>query len=53
MVAIILKEENGCTILTKDRIAQAEYYSRPIERRVYRCKICGKRKKATNVLEKE
>ena len=39
------KRGNGCTILTKDRIAQAEYYSRPIERRVYRCKICGKKKK--------
>ena len=39
------KRGNGCTILTKDRIAQAEYYDRPIERRVYRCKICGKKKK--------
>ena len=39
------KRGNGCTILTKDRIAQAEYYSKPIERRVYRCKICGKKKK--------
>ena len=39
------KRGNGCTILTKNRIAQAEYYSRPIERRVYRCKICGKKKK--------
>ena len=39
------KRGNGCTILTKDRIAQAEYYDRPVERRVYRCKICGKKKK--------
>ena len=39
------KRGNGCTILTKDRIAQAEYYDRPIQRRVYRCKICGKKKK--------
>ena len=39
------KRGNGCTILTKERIAQAEYYDRPIERRVYRCKICGKKKK--------
>jgi len=39
------KRGNGCTILTKDRIAQAEYYNRPIQKRVYRCKICGKKKK--------
>ena len=36
------KRGNGCTILTKNRIAQAEYYDRPIKKRVYRCKICGK-----------
>ena len=39
------KRGNGCTIITKDRIAQADYYSRPIKRRIYRCKICGKKKK--------
>ena len=39
------KRGNGCTILSKDRISQAEYYDRPIQRRVYRCKICGKKKK--------
>jgi len=39
------KRGSGCTILTKDRIAQAEYYSTPIQKRVYRCKICGKKKK--------
>ena len=39
------KRGNGCTILTKDRIAQAEYYDRHIQRRIYRCKICGKKKK--------
>ena len=36
------KRGNGCTIVTKNRISQAEYYSRPIQKRVYRCKICGK-----------
>jgi len=39
------KRGNGCTILTKNRIAQAEYYDRPIKKRVYRCKTCGKIKK--------
>ena len=39
------KRGNGCTILTNDRIAQVEYYNRPIQKRVYRCKICGKIKK--------
>ena len=39
------KRGNGCTIVTKNRIAQSEYYSRPIQKRVYRCKICGKIKK--------
>ena len=39
------KRGNGCTILTSDRISQAEYYNRPIQKRVYRCKICGKIKK--------
>ena len=47
------KRGNGCTILTKDRIAQAEYYDRPIQRRVYRCKICGKKKKGHKCPEKE
>lgn len=39
------KRGNGCTILTSDRISQAEYYNRPIQKRVYRCNICGKIKK--------
>ena len=47
------KRGNGCIILTKNRTVQAEYYSRPIQKRVYRCKICEKIKKGHTVQVKE